>query len=414
LKDPRTENRTVRLLLLGYVAFLVYASLYPISSFRPPQESPFATLFEKVAISRTDALTNVLVYLPLGWLLAVRIPGLGSLRAALVGCGFSFAIEYLQTYLPGRVPSVLDWGLNTAGTFLGAQLGSRSARIRWREAEGVLSPGPRTRLGLAAVGTWVGAQLFPFVPSADIDYLREGLRPVWYVLRGQASFSWPQASVYALATLSLSGVLAECLRPNRRFRPLVAFFFAAVLLAKVPILTRQLSLEAMVGALVGLAAAWRLGGSKPGGTVTLLASAGAFVIEELRSGGGGPGALRPFNWSPFRNHLTSELVGAADILSMAWPFLALAFVVSGWRGIEPRRAAVVGAILVFSGATALEWMQQHIPGRSPDVTDALIAVCAWVLGWLGISGSGDAWGPRPAPRDSFRSSEPPSRLPGPR
>jgi hypothetical protein len=129
---------------------------------------------------------------------------------------------------------------------------------------------------------------------------------VWHVLRGQASFSWPQASVYALATLALSGILAECLRPNRRSRLFVPFFFAAVLLAKVPIITRQLSLEAMVGALIGLAVAWRLGGSKAGRTAPFLAAAGAFVVEALRSGGGGSGAPLPFNWSPFRNHLTSD------------------------------------------------------------------------------------------------------------
>jgi hypothetical protein len=99
----------------------------------------------------------------------------------------------------------------------------------------------------------------------------------------------------------------------------------------------------------------------------------ARIVEELRSGGGGSSTLLPFNWIPFRNHLTSELVGASDILSGAWPFLALAFVVSGWRLKAPRGSALVGAVLVFSGAMALEWVQRFLPGRSPDVTDALIA-----------------------------------------
>lgn len=409
-KEPRASARIARPLLYGYLAFLVYASLYPISSFRIPQESPITILFERVAISKADALTNLLVYLPLGWLLGAGVPGLGRLRALLLGCTFSLTIEYLQAYLPGRVPSVLDWCLNGAGTLLGAELAYRTARIRWPRAEGALEPGPRTRLGLLAVATWVGAQLFPFVPSADIDYLREGLRPVWHVLSGQARFSWPQTSVYALAILSLSVILLQCLRPTRRSRPFVALFFAAVLVAKVPIITRQLSLEAMVGALIGLAIAWRLYDSKPPrGTVPFLAATGAFVIEELRSGGGGPEAFLPFNWSPFRNHLTSELVGAADILAGAWPFFALAFVVSGRPGMEPRRAAAAGAVLVFSGVMALEWVQRFVPGRSPDVTDALIAVCAWLLAWWGINGSAGASDPRPGPGGRLRSQERPSR-----
>lgn len=388
MNETTTSHRIARLLLLGYLAFLVYASLYPISSFRLPEKSPFALLFGKMTISRTDALTNVLVYLPLGWLLAVRTPGRGSLRATLLGCGLSLIVEYLQAFLPGRVPSVLDWGLNTVGTLLGAELGSRLPRLRVFDVEALVAPGPRARLGLLAVGTWVAAQLFPFVPSADLDYLREGLRPVWHVLRGQTSFSFAQASVYALAVLSLSGILSQCLRPNRLSRLLVPLVFVAVLLAKVPIITRQLSLEALLGALVGLAISRRLSDSKPEGAVPFLAAAGAFVVEELRSDGGGSAALVPFSWIPFRNHLTNELVGAADILSGAWPFVALAFVVSGWRAVPPRRAALGGAVLVFSGVLALEWVQRSLPGRSPDVTDALIAVAAWLLPWLhpGISG----------------------------
>ena len=411
LKQPASSHPIAHVLLLGYVAFLVYASLYPISGFRLPEENPFALIFGRTTASRTDALTNLLVYLPLGWLLAVRIPGPGWPRAALLGCALSFTIEYFQAYLPGRVPSFLDWGLNSAGTLLGAALASRLSRVHFPGAKGFLAPGPRARLGLLAAGTWAAAQLLPFVPSADVGYIREGLRPVWHVLRGQASFSFAQASVYALSALALSRILAECLRPDRRSRLLVPLVFFAVLLAKVPIITRQLSLEALAGALAGLAVSRRLGGSKPVGTVTFLAAAGAFVVEELRSESAGSGALLPFNWIPFRNHLTSELVGGADILSGAWPFLALAFVVSGWRAIEPRRAAVVGAVLVFSGAMALEWAQQYIPGRSPDVTDALIAVCAWLLAWLGISRSGGEAGSRFGPEGRFQNSEPPSPRP---
>jgi hypothetical protein len=220
--------------------------------------------------------------------------------------------------------------------------------------------------------------------------------------------------VYALAILSLAVILLQCLRPSSRFRPFVPLFFAAVLVAKVPIITRQLSLEALVGALVGLVVAWRLSDSETRGAVPFFAAAGAFIIDDLRRGGGGPGALVPFNWSPFGNHLTNELIGAADILAGAWPFLALAFVVSGRRGIEPRRAAATGAVLVFSGVMALEWVQRFLPGRSPDVTDALIALCAWLLAWLSISGNADGSDPRPALADRLQSSEPRSRPHAPR
>jgi VanZ family protein len=413
VSEPTADNRTSRLLLLGYLVFLFYASLYPISSFRLPEESPFTLLFGTETIARADALTNLLVYLPLGWLLVFRWPGLGSLRAALLGCSISLAIEYLQAFLPGRVPSVLDWGLNSAGTLIGAELAVRLPHIPRLDAVAVLAPGPRARLGLIAVGTWVAAQLFPFVPSTDVDYLREGLRPLWHVLRGQESFSPAQASAYALATLSLGSILGECLRPNRRTRLLVPTFFIAVLLAKVPIVTRQLSLEALVGAFFGLSISWRLSDSKPGSTVPFLAALGAFVVEELRGEGLGSGPPLAFNWIPLRSHLANEIVGASDILAGTWPFLALAFVVSGSRSIPPRRAAPGGAVIVFFFVLALEWIQQFL-GRSPDVTDALIALGTWLLAWIGISGNDRASSPRPAPRDRVPTRASSSRGPEPR
>jgi VanZ family protein len=170
LEEPAASHRIVRLLLIGYLAFLVYASLYPISSFRPPEKNPFALLFGKMTISRTDALTNLPVPF-LRWL-AIWMPG-QRFHAALVGCALSLTIEYFQAYLPGRVPSALDWSLNGAGTLLGAELAFRLGRIRWPNADAVLAAGPRARLGLIAVGTWVAAQLFPSRPVADIDYLKE-------------------------------------------------------------------------------------------------------------------------------------------------------------------------------------------------------------------------------------------------
>jgi VanZ family protein len=409
MNETEASHRVKRLLLLGYLAFLVYASLYPISSFRIPEENVLALFSGKTKISRADALTNLLVYLPLGWLLAARYPRLGTLLAALLGCGLSFAIECLQAFVPGRVPSVLDWGLNTAGSLLGAALASRVRHFPWRRSEPILEPGARARLGLVAFGTWVSAQLFPFVPAADIDYLRDGLRPVWHVLRGSESFSFAPASVCALSTLALSIILRDSLRPNRGSRVLVPLAFFAVLVAKVPVIGRQLTLEALMGALVGLLVSWKLSDSTSRNRVALIAAIGAIVVEGLRSEGAGA-ALLPFNWILFRTHLTNELVGAAsDILAGAWPFLALAFVASGWRSFAPGRTALAGAATVFFFVLVLEWVQQFLPGRTPDVTDAVIASGAWLAAWIGISGSARASDPTPDREGRLQRLARPSR-----
>jgi hypothetical protein len=154
------------------------------------------------------------------------------------------------------------------------------------------------------------------------------------------------------------------------------------LLAKIPIATRELSLEAFLGAGLGVVLSrWTATSS---GIVPFLAAAGAFTLQELRVE---PLAtmLSPMNWIPLRIHLTDERIGGADILMGAWPFVALAFVASGWQWRSTRTAVLWGAALVFLFALAVEEVQSHLPGRSPDVTDALVAFGAWIAAWYEIS-----------------------------
>jgi VanZ family protein len=339
LNEPTSSQRIARLLLFGYLGFLVYGSLYPISSFRPPEESPLALLFGRSRLSRTDILANLLVYLPFGWLLGAR--GLSWTRAGLLGGLLSFAVEWLQTYLPGRVPSLVDFGLNTAGTVLGAALAKQFGRARWLELPWLRGVPPRAALGLAAAATWMASQLFPFVPSIDVGALRAGLRPIGHVLTGRTPFSFGETAVYALTAIALSRILLEVLPPSFRYRAYVPSVFLAVLAAKVPIVSRQLSLEALLGVAAGLALSRVVAGGKSHGWIPFLAAAGAFVLDELQSGSGSS-ALRPFNWIPLRNSLENELVGAADMLATAWPFLAMAYVASGESAGSSRRRAFGG------------------------------------------------------------------------
>ena len=103
------------------------------------------------------------------------------------------------------------------------------------------------------------------------------------------------------------------------------------------------------------------------------------------------------------------LDGGVGRQGSAWPFLALAYVVSGWRGLSPRRAALGGAAAVFVSVMALEWAQCFLPGRSADITDALVATGAWLLGWRLLSDSGYASDPRPDPEDRSPSRAEDSR-----
>lgn len=197
-----------------------------------------------------------------------------------------------------RVPSFHDWGWNTLGTFSGAvvhrQLAALGPWIR-RTATVLVDDGPVPRLAVAVVGVWAAGQLFPFVPSPDVGNLRAGLRPVWHVLRGSASFEPSRGLGYALAILGLWIILSSALRSEYRRCFFVGVFFFCVLLAKVPVVRQQLSLEALAGAGLTLLVVAFLREPARATSLACAAIAGAVVLDQLRPGGGGAAGVSAFN-----------------------------------------------------------------------------------------------------------------------
>ena len=114
-------------LALVYVGLIVYASLYPFAHWRDQGIAPWLFLIAPLPKYWTgfDLVSNLLGYMPLGYLMALSALRTGRGRIALpfalaTATFLSFAMESLQVYLPERVPSNLDLALNAAGGALGA------------------------------------------------------------------------------------------------------------------------------------------------------------------------------------------------------------------------------------------------------------------------------------------------------
>ena len=160
----------------AYVALIVYASLYPFDGWRLQGVAPWEFLASPWPKYWTafDLAANMAGYAPLGFLLALahlrgaglRIAGRGWAVgvAALLGAGLSLAMEALQTYLPSRVPSNLDFGLNVLGALTGAVL---AAGLEWLGAIDHWSRlrarwfVPEARGALVLLALWPMALLFP-------------------------------------------------------------------------------------------------------------------------------------------------------------------------------------------------------------------------------------------------------------
>ncbi len=140
----RNERRS-RLIDLGLLAVclgLVYATLHPWAGWRVPAHSVFRYLGLGWPRFWTwfDVISNLLAYVPLGILVALRLRpirrgGQILLVTLLVGALFSLILETLQNFLPSRVPSRLDWLINTFGALLGAGTALLFAQRSHRERE---------------------------------------------------------------------------------------------------------------------------------------------------------------------------------------------------------------------------------------------------------------------------------------
>jgi len=138
--SPATKPYSLALVLaLLYAALVVHASLYPFSGWRYQGVALWAFLQAPWPVHWTvfDVATNLLAYVPLGLWLTVAVARHGSRRRAagvglLLPCLLSLGLESAQGLLvQHRVPSQVDWLLNTVGAALGVGLALWLLSSRW-------------------------------------------------------------------------------------------------------------------------------------------------------------------------------------------------------------------------------------------------------------------------------------------
>lgn len=175
-----------RYLALAWCGLVIYGSLHPFSGWRDTGVSPFAFLEGGWPRYWTvfDLVTNVAVYVPLGFFLTLaisRVPGryTAPILAVLFAGGVSFGLESLQTWLPSRVPSNLDLACNTLGglggaiwaQIVGPRVFARIAALEHR----LIAPVPHAELGLTLLGIWLLVPLSPETLLFGAGDLRQAL-----------------------------------------------------------------------------------------------------------------------------------------------------------------------------------------------------------------------------------------------
>lgn len=345
------------LALLAYVTFLVYGSLYPIAHWHMPSSNPLSFLREPWPryITRTDIATNILVYAPFGWLLGNILHQSMQLRRALVwvtiyGLLFSFIMEYLQMFIPGRNSSYVDIMTNTLGAFVGGlsvrfleyHTWPSRALLAWRKR--LFLPGSGVNVGLILLAIWAVSQLSLQLPSLLAGNLHSGFRPFWETMGEFNLLRLEQSLVYMLEITALGLFVATLVRPHHHRVPVIFAvfvsaillkFLAAAMLLKLAVLSRLLSMEALLGLVSGVAMLLLLlhGRRRPFGVgiLVMVCFVGAKTLYWLTNP---DTAFMVTEWPALKNSMLN-VTGLAYLFSDVWPFLVMLHMAVGawiaWR-----------------------------------------------------------------------------------
>ena len=247
-----------------YCLFVSYCALVPFKHWVIPTYDVFHVIFYGwvTRVFMFDMIQNVLLYLPLGFFAVFSFHKkrwiVGLLWALLISLFMSGLLEYLQTYNPARVPSALDIYLNTLGGFVGGLFGLVLYRqwiqlFHWLGTE-VLQPitlsHPLPLISFLLILSWWAYQWYPFLPTLHPSHIQQGyalLVSTWNDLsqldtHRVLSYFSQILLLYALSLLSL----------RKKHFTLLFLYLLMILPFKILIIGRVLSLEAIIGSLMGL------------------------------------------------------------------------------------------------------------------------------------------------------------------
>ena len=220
-------------LALAYAALIAYASLYPFGDWRDQGIAPWAFLAAPWPRYWTgfDFGINAAGYVPLGFLGAVAVlrqrpdgtVAMAVARATAAAAALSFLMETLQSYLPARIPSNVDWALNTVGALGGAVLAAVLERLggvaHWERTRSTWFIAD-ARGGLVLLALWPVALLFPAAVSFGLGQVFERVEDaIAYWLSDTPFIDWLPVRQFELEPLVpgaellcvMLGALVPCL-----------------------------------------------------------------------------------------------------------------------------------------------------------------------------------------------------------
>lgn len=349
--DHSAVQRRFAALTAGLMALILYGSLFPFRFFACTI-SPAALLATSgLPADRGDLLANILLYVPLGFfgLRALQRSGRSLLLITLAGAALSFAIETAQFCDSGRVPSMADVYANSAGTLVGA------VAALWMPAN--------FNFAMLLLACWTGSRLLPYVPSIHLHKYWTAIRPVLVEPKLE-----PLDVFHYFALWLAAAVVLEAIAANQRW--VLPVLMAGVLAARIVIVDLALAPSEILGTLLA-AITWMAVISRlPSCAAVVAAIFAAFVIVQALAPFHFLATARHFGWVPFLGFMQGPREsGSRVFLEKSFTYGALVWLLVR-AGMSFSLAAICSTTLVF----CLRVAQIYLPGRSAEITDALMVL----------------------------------------
>ena len=426
---PRSVRSFLSIAALASVALLVYASLVPLhyrplswdDSWHAWRQTPWLSLD---VFHRADWIANALVVLPAGLLAAAAVDWghQSGWPLLLVSPLITFAltlviigIEMAQIWFPPRTISLND----IAAGFIGAALGP----MLWAFVGPAVERGvhrfhslPRIRDRLAWLGiAWLACLVILSILPLDLilsrvewqEKLAAG-RVQWNPFSGDANARGVLVD-FSLAALSFApiGFFCAVAAEPRRPRWILWLLPVALQLIQLPFFSKSFSTPAIVGGWLGGWSVYWLGNHldrlatfarRPFFWATLWCLAYAFALADLlwdnervlrTSDEIGKRFAGTWSWPLVKYYAKSEYGAYTNIFEKMAMFAAIGACCAGWsRSVASGRRQLViwcSLLAVIVLAFAIELVQIWLPPLVPDMSDTLVYLAGYGLGYYALS-----------------------------
>ena len=363
------------LIVLLVISIIVYGSLYPFAFHWPDGGSgPIRSLLTSWPEhqEKTDFLANILLYAPLGFAtvhaLSARANSVVRISIAIaLGAGLSTSIELIQYFDPGRVSSASDIFANTLGTVVGALLAT-FARIK------IASPSAdsvsKHKVPLLLLAAWATDRLYPFVPDTDLHKYWTAIKPLFLHPHVESIELFRHVAIWSTVFV-LVDEAAEGKHSIKLFLALALILIAG----PIVVVGGVVSLPAILGSMCAFLLAVGTARFPRVRLLTVLCFLAAYVIAERLEPFTFGVIEKPFQWIPFHGFLNGSMaVNVLSFLEKSFFYGALIWILAR-VGVRLGLATLLVSAALFSTSIA----QIYLPGRSAEITDAILALAVGMV-----------------------------------